>query len=61
MIIKKQYGGKEFSAYAQSCVIVKISAISVSVATAICVPNSLGPGELLQHYGTPEQKEHYEI
>jgi acyl-CoA dehydrogenase len=23
------------------------------------VPNSLGPGELIEKYGTPEQKHHY--
>jgi acyl-CoA dehydrogenase len=59
MIIKKQYGGKEFSALAHSAVITKLAAVSVSVATTVSVPNSLGPGELIQHYGTDHQKEYY--
>lgn len=59
MIIKKQYGGLEFSNYAHSCVLVKIASKSATVSSTICVPNSLGPGELLQHYGTEEQKNHY--
>ncbi len=59
MIIPKKYGGLEFSARAQSDVIVKISSRSVAAAVTVMVPNSLGPGELLLHYGTSTQKEHY--
>jgi acyl-CoA dehydrogenase len=59
MIIKKKYGGLEFSAYAHSCVLVKIAGRSVTAASTIAVPNSLGPAELLQHYGTEEQKDHF--
>ena len=59
MIIAKQYGGLGFSAYAHSCVLVKISSKSATVSSTICVPNSLGPGELLNHYGTEEQKNYY--
>ncbi len=59
LIIPKQYGGKEFSAYAHSQIIVKISGLSVTVSTTIAVPNSLGPAELLLHYGTEEQKNYY--
>jgi acyl-CoA dehydrogenase len=59
MIIKKQYGGLEFSAYAQSVVLQKLSGVSTVLASTVGVPNSLGPGELLQHYGTTAQKEHY--
>jgi len=59
MIIKKQYGGLEFSAYAQSRILQKLSGISSVLASTVGVPNSLGPGELLQHYGTTEQKDHY--
>jgi acyl-CoA dehydrogenase len=59
MIIPKKYGGKEFSAIAHSAVISKVSGVSVAVATSIGVPNSLGPGELLLHYGTDEQQNHY--
>lgn len=59
MIIKKQYGGLDFSAYAQSCVLQKLSGKSTVLSSTVGVPNSLGPGELLQHYGTEEQKNHY--
>ncbi|MCH8537637.1 MAG: acyl-CoA dehydrogenase FadE [Alkalimonas sp.] len=59
MIIKKEYGGLEFSAYAQSCVLQKLTSKSMVLSSIVGVPNSLGPGELLQHYGTDEQKQHY--
>jgi len=59
MIIQKKYGGLEFSAYAHSCVLAKLSTRSSTVSSTVAVPNSLGPGELLQHYGTEQQKNHY--
>ncbi|QIR14507.1 acyl-CoA dehydrogenase FadE [Shewanella aestuarii] len=59
MIIKKKYGGLEYSAYAQSRVLQKLAGVSSELASTVGVPNSLGPGELLQHYGTPEQQDHY--
>ncbi len=59
MIIGKQYGGLGFSAYAHSCVLVKLASRSVTCASTVAVPNSLGPAELLNHYGTEEQKNHY--
>lgn len=59
LIIPKKYGGKEFSAYAHSQIIVKISGRSVTASSTISVPNSLGPAELLLEYGTEEQKEYY--
>ncbi|MCU7985535.1 acyl-CoA dehydrogenase FadE [Shewanella oncorhynchi] len=59
MIIKKKYGGLEYSAYAQSRVLQKLAGLSSELASTVGVPNSLGPGELLQHYGTPEQQNHY--
>jgi acyl-CoA dehydrogenase len=59
MIIPKKYGGLEFSAYAHSCVLVKLSSRSGVVASTVAVPNSLGPAELLLHYGTEQQREHY--
>src|SRR5438876_9761920 len=59
MIIPKKYGGLEFSAYAHSCVLVKIAGRSATTASTVAVPNSLGPAELLNHYGTEEQKNHY--
>jgi acyl-CoA dehydrogenase len=59
MIIPKQYGGKAFSAYAHSQVVMKLSTHSSAAAVSVMVPNSLGPAELLLHYGTEEQKNHY--
>jgi len=59
MIIPKQYGGLGFSALAHHKVIEKISSISTVVSSTVGVPNSLGPGELLMHYGTSEQKDYY--
>jgi len=59
MIIKKQYGGLAFSAYAQSRVLQKLTGVSSVLASTVGVPNSLGPGELLQEYGTKEQQDYY--
>lgn len=59
MIIPKKYGGKEFSALAHSEVLIKVSGVSITCSSIIAVPNSLGPAELLNHYGTEEQKEYY--
>ena len=59
MIIPKEYGVLGFSALAHSEVVMKVASRSVSTCITIMVPNSLGPGELLVHYGTDEQKKHY--
>ena len=59
LVIPKEYGGLEFSALAHSTIISKIASRSVSAAVNIMVPNSLGPAELLIHYGTTEQKDYY--
>jgi len=59
MIIPKAYGGKGFSAYAHSQVVTKLSTRCSAAAVSVMVPNSLGPAELLLHYGTEEQKRHY--
>jgi acyl-CoA dehydrogenase len=59
MIIPKEYGGKGFSAYGHSQVVMKISTRSSTAAVSVMVPNSLGPGELLMHYGTKAQKDYY--
>ena len=59
MGIPRSYGGLEFSATAHSEVIQKISTRSVTAAVTTMVPNSLGPAELLLHYGTKEQKDYY--
>ncbi len=59
MIIPKEYGGRAFSAFAHSTIVMKIASRSLSAAVNTMVPNSLGPAELLLHYGTKEQKDHY--
>ncbi|MES3036495.1 MAG: acyl-CoA dehydrogenase, partial [Bdellovibrionota bacterium] len=59
MIIPKEYGGLGFSALCHSEVIQKISSRSIPVAIQVMVPNSLGPAELLIHYGTESQKKHW--
>jgi acyl-CoA dehydrogenase len=59
MLIGKEHGGLGFSAQAQSQVVSKIASRSVSAGITVMVPNSLGPGELLEKYGTPEQKQKY--
>lgn len=59
MIIPKRYGGLGFSAYAHSQVIQKLSTRCSAAAVSVMVPNSLGPAELLLHYGTEAQKDHY--
>ena len=59
MLISKEYGGLGFSARARSAVVTKLSTRSATAAVTVMVPNSLGPGELLSHYGTQEQKDRY--
>ena len=59
MIIPKKYGGKEFSAYMHSQVVMKLSTRCSALAVQVMVPNSLGPAELLLHYGTEQQKDYY--
>ncbi|MEM7305860.1 MAG: acyl-CoA dehydrogenase [Planctomycetota bacterium] len=59
MIIPEEFGGLGFSGAAHSAVVTKLSSRSVTLAVTVMVPNSLGPAELLLHYGTKEQKDHY--
>ena len=59
MIIPKKYGGLQFSALAHSAVVMKLATRSNAASVSVMVPNSLGPAELLLHYGTEEQKNHY--
>jgi acyl-CoA dehydrogenase len=59
MLIAKEHGGLGFSAQAQSMIVSKIASRSVAAGITVMVPNSLGPGELLEKYGTPTQKEKY--
>ena len=59
MIVPRRYGGLEFSAYAHSQIVQKLSSRSSTAAVSVMVPNSLGPAELLLRYGTEEQRNHY--
>jgi acyl-CoA dehydrogenase len=59
MLISKEHGGLGFSAQAQSLIIGKIASRSPDVVTIVMVPNSLGPGELIEKYGTERQKSYY--
>jgi len=59
MIVPEKYGGLGFSAQAHSAVVQKLASRSITAAVTVMVPNSLGPAELLLHYGTPEQRERY--
>ena len=59
MIIPKKYGGLEFSSYANAMVTAKIASRNAVASSTVGVPNSLGPAELLLHYGSEEQKNHY--
>ena len=59
LIIPKEYGGLEFSATANSHLISKLAARNLAAAVTVMVPNSLGPAELLMHYGTEDQRNYY--
>lgn len=59
MLISKEHGGLGFSAQAQSMIISKVTSRSVTAGITVMVPNSLGPGELLEKYGTDAQKDKY--
>lgn len=59
LIISRKYGGLDFSAHANSTIVTRIATRSLSAAVSVMVPNSLGPGELLSHYGTEDQKDYW--
>ncbi len=59
MIIPVEYGGLGFSALAHRAVLQKIASVCAITGSTVAVPNSLGPAELLIHYGTDEQKDYY--
>ena len=59
LVIPKQFNGKGFSPHAHSLIVEKIAGRNIATAVSVMVPNSLGPGELLYHYGTEEQKSYY--
>ncbi len=58
-LIPKSYGGKEFSTLAISTILAKLGPVSATVSTFVVIPNSLGAAELIMHYGTQAQKDHY--
>ncbi|MBV7540489.1 acyl-CoA dehydrogenase [Acidovorax sp. sic0104] len=59
MIIPKEWGGLGFGHFAHAAVVTRLATVNVSAAVTAMVPNSLGPAELLLHYGTDAQKQHY--
>jgi acyl-CoA dehydrogenase len=59
MVIPEQFGGLGFSEIGHSRVVTRIASRSIAASVTVMVPNSLGPGELLVHYGTDEQKQRY--
>lgn len=59
LILPEEYGGKAFSALAHSEVVMKLASRSITAAVTVMVPNSLGPGKLLMHYGSHAQKSYY--
>ncbi len=58
-LIHENYGGIKLSVNELSNILTKISSIDPALGVIAMVPNSLGPGELLTHYGTKEQKSKY--
>lgn len=59
LVIPKKFGGKGFSEFAHSEILAILAGRSLTLASTVAVPNSLGPAELLLHYGTPEQRDYY--
>lgn len=59
MVVPKEYDGLGFSALGHSAAVMKLASRSAAVAVTAMVPNSLGPAELLAHYGTQEQRDYY--
>ena len=59
IVISKDYGGLGFSALAHSAIVKKLASRSFAGSINVMVPNSLGPGELIAHYGSDEQKNYY--
>ncbi|MEL6616007.1 MAG: acyl-CoA dehydrogenase, partial [Bacteroidota bacterium] len=59
LIIPKAYGGHGFSPSANSAVVAKVSSVSSTLGITTMVPNSLGPAELLAHFGTDAQKDYW--
>jgi len=57
--VSKEFGGRAFSAQAQSIILGMVASRSIDASIIAEVPNSLGPDELIERYGTPEQKKYY--
>lgn len=59
LLIDKAHGGKQFSTQGLSAVMAKVQSHASTMGTFVVIPNSLGAAELLEHYGTEAQKDHY--
>lgn len=59
LVIPREYGGLEFSEQAHAAIVTRVSTRSATAAITVMVPNSLGPAELINHYGTQAQKDYY--
>jgi acyl-CoA dehydrogenase len=59
LIVPKRYGGREMSALGVSATVMKLASRSFPLSVTVMIPNSLGPAELLAHYGTDAQKNEY--
>ncbi len=59
LIVPEEYGGEKMSSTGLSSLLQNLSSVSASIPVHVMVPNSLGPSELLAHYGTEEQKKYY--
>lgn len=56
--IAKEWGGRGFSHYGTAMVMMKMMAAGMSGTFAV-IANSVGPAELLELYGTPEQQKRF--
>jgi len=58
-IIDKKYGGNRLSSQEFSSLLTYITSCNSALGVSVMVPNSLGPAELVSHYGTESQKDHF--
>lgn len=58
-LIDEKYDGIKLSVNELSNLLTKITSLDPGLGVVAMVPNSLGPGELLTHYGSEEQKNKY--
>ncbi|MDP7034698.1 MAG: acyl-CoA dehydrogenase [Planctomycetota bacterium] len=59
LMIPEEYGGHGFSSLGFSAVIGKLGTHSMILNSIVIIPNSIGPAELIWHYGTQAQKDRY--